>query len=173
MSTPFNNGFIDEKKVSSLWQSLVMNGQGFSVITGFQESSNDETDFLLLKNPTQKTLLRFKEFILTIGGLSSNTSTFRFYRNPTITSNGTALSINKILPSHSNTSGMEAYQNPTISNRGSLIQLFCIGFISHSRDQELSRFLIPGANLLVTTQGSVNNIDHNIQAIWAEQQQQD
>lgn len=163
---------INKDTGQHLWQKMARQGSAFSSVTGFVTvSGSTETDFLLMKNPVSSgVLVRFKEFIMTIGGASTNSSIIRFYRSPTITSDGTPLSISKVLPTASQTSAIEVFQSPTISARGSLIQLFSIDFKSFSRDQDLSRFLTDGSNLLVTVDANVTNVEHNIVAIWAEEQ---
>lgn len=156
---------------TTLWQKMSRNGQGFTAVTGFVTvSGTAEFDFMLIRNPgLSGNLVRLKEFFLTVGGAVTNTSIFRFYRAPTITNTGAAITINKVLSSSSTASTTLAYQSPTISNRGGLIQLFSVDFKTLDRDQELSRYLVEGADILVTVQGSVTNIEHNVVFVWGEE----
>lgn len=153
-----------------LWQNLSLAGRGFSVITGFVNVPNtNETDFLLVRNPMgSKKLVKLKEFLFTIGATASQNSIFRFYRSPTITGVGTELTIQKVLPSSDISSGIQVSQLPTISDKGTLIQMFSVGLTTFPRDQELARYLVEGADLLITIKGSNNNIEHSITMVWAE-----
>ncbi len=155
----------------TLWQEMTRDGHGFSAITNFVTiAGTTETDFMLIRNPAASGVLaRLKEFIMTIGGSASNTSIFRFYRSPTVTSDGTPITVNKVLSIGTPTNQVLCFQTPTISARGTLVQLFAVDFESFSRDQELSRYLAEGSQLLVTVQGSVTNIEHNLVFTWAEE----
>lgn len=155
----------------TLWQKYSREGRGFTALSGFTTIPNTtETDFLLFKNPVSSgSLVRLKEFLLTIGGTSAQRSIFRFYRNPTITANGTPLTVSKVLSTGIHANVLQVYQTPTISVRGSVIQLFAVDFNTYIRDQDLARFITEGANLLLSVQGSANNIEHNVSAAWAEE----
>lgn len=156
---------------SNLWQNLSRNGSGFTTITGFVTiAGTTEVDFMLLKNPGASGILcRFSEFIMSIQTATAQRSVIRFYRQPTITDNGTPLTISKVLSTGAQTTALTAFQTPTISDRGSLIQMFIIDNVTYQRNQELGRFLTQNSNLLITVQGTLTNIEHNIVAVWAEE----
>jgi len=137
-----------------LWQADTYNGKGFSVITGDITIANtDENNFFLLKNPNASgKLVRIWESIISMTkGTGSAFSNFRIYKNPTITANGTALTINKIRSSQSASSVCSAYYNPTISARGTLIDKFVIA-TDHFGEliDNLGRYLEANENMLVT-----------------------
>ena len=161
----------DRNVVTSLWQDMSRQGFGFTTITGFVTiAGTSETDFMLMRNPAGSgVLVRLKEFLMTIGGTSAQRSIFRFYRSPTITSVGTPITVSKVLSTGTNTSEVLSYQTPTISSRGFLIQLFSVDFNTVIRDQDLARYLIEGGDLLITVQGSVTNLEHNLVAVWVEE----
>ncbi len=146
-------------------------GYCFSSVTGMVTvSGTDETDFLLLRNPQDSgVLVRLYEFTMTLGATATQRSIFRFYRGPTVSNVGTPININKVLASNQNTSKINCYQSPTISNRGTLIQLFSVEFASFKREQDLGRYLVNGADILLTVHASNNNIEHNIVSVWAEE----
>lgn len=156
---------------TSLWQTMSRDGFGFSAVSGFVTiAGTSETDFILIRNPQGSgVLVRLYEFTMTLGASATQRSLFRFYRAPTVSDVGTPMTINKVLATHPNTSKINVYQTPTISNRGSLIQLFSVEFTSLRREQDLSRYLVNGADILVTVQASTNNIEHNLVSVWAEE----
>lgn len=156
----------------TLWQKMSRDGKAFTTLSGFVTiAAATETDFFLMRNPASSgRLVRLKEFFFTINGTATQSSIFRFYRAPTITAVGTPLTINKVLATSSVISPILAYETPTISSRGTLIQLFSVDFNTRGRDQDLARYLPEGSDLLVTVQGSVGGIEHNILGVWAEEE---
>lgn len=162
---------LSSVSVVDLWQKMSRAGQGFTSLTGFVTVSGTvETDFMLIRNPLGSgVLIRLKEFMLTTGSSATQSSIFRIYRNPTVTSTGTPLTISKVLTTAAQNPAALTYQSPTISNRGILIQLFEVDFRTFIRDQELSRYIPAGTDILITVQGSTTNLEHNVLAVWAEE----
>ncbi len=156
---------------STLWQRMSREGKGFTALTGFITiAGTSETNLMLMRNPADSgKLVRLKDFIMTIGGSATQRTLFRFYRAPTITNAGGALDINKVLPIGVPTSSVLAYQSPVTSASGALIQMFSVNYFSFARDQDLGRYLVAGADLLITVQSSANNVEHNLLSVWAEE----
>ena len=153
------------------WQRMARQGKGFTTVTGFVSVAATETDFMLIRNPANSgRLVLLKEFGMTIGATATQQSIFRFYRAPTVTGIGTPLTVNKVLSTGTTVSVVLAYQAPTISARGTLIQAFGVDFSTLVRDQDLARFIAPGADVLITIDPDIASVDHNIVAVWAEEE---
>lgn len=160
-----------ESSAQTLWQVESRAGMGFTTLTGFVTiAGTTETDFMLMRNPSGSGVLcRFYEFIMTINSATAQRSIFRFYRSPTVSADGTPLTISKVLATGTPTTKLLAFQTPTISDRGSLIQMFSIENVTYPRMQDLGRYLVQNAELLITVQGTTTNIEHNILGVWAEE----
>jgi len=101
---------------------------------------------------------------------NSGNAILKIYRNPTITTDGTSLTINKIKNSSSITAALSAFTIPTISARGTLRRVFSNDnnrFVYHPFDLEY--ILEANENLLVTIQPGVNNGDHSVFFSWCEE----
>lgn len=161
---------LDTLISGDLWQRETLAGKGFTSITGFTTISNAlENNFMLLRNPANSgKLVRLKDFLFTIGATNAQRSVFRIYRSPVITSLGTPLTIHKILSTQPNSSVCTSYQQPTISNRGTIIAINTIDFNTLKRDLDLSRYLTPGGDILITVQANTSGLEHNVTINWLE-----
>src|SRR5688572_21991043 len=95
----------------------VEEGDCYIINTNDMGGTTGEVPRLLLTNPsTSKRRLRIykiKEGVTT----STGNCIFRYYKNPTVTSNGTPMTINNLLiKSDAPSSSMLAYVSPTISD---------------------------------------------------------
>lgn len=154
-----------------LWQKETFNGKGFAIATGIMViASSLETDFVLFRNTTGSgKLVRIKEFLLTLAETGGSTATVRFYRNPTIVSVGTALTVSKVRPSQTQTTAVNVYTLPVISARGSLIQEIRLnGGQTFTRDTNLARYVEDGKDLLITFDSSGNNKSFGLTGAWLE-----
>jgi hypothetical protein len=157
---------------TNLWQVETFNGKGFSTITAdITVATATEIDIFVLKNPVSSgKLVRFQNFIMcTNKGTALVRANFRVYRAPTITSDGTALTINKIRTSQSASSVCSAFQLPTISARGTLVNKFSLSsdeFIR--RFQDLGRYLEQNSNLLITFEAENAGTTLSFMAEWLE-----
>lgn len=157
----------------TLWQRLVEAGYAFQVtsnlitITGIAE-----VNFILLKNPSGSgKRVRLQELIFDIGlagGAQSLKSTFRVYRNATVTTNGTALTIYKTKPDGATNTIMEAYTSPTTSSRGTFVNVFPFTQGVFNRTLDLTRYILDGSNLLITAEPATTNTEHAFSSAWAE-----
>jgi len=152
------------------WSVLVKDGKGFVATSdALTVTGSTETDFMLLKNPASSgKYVRFKEFLFSIDSSTTQGSIVRFYRDPTITANGTSLAANKLKKSQSDTAVATIFKTPTISARGTLLEVFQIGLGVFNRDLMIARFLEENENMLVTVQGTKVNVVHALTVLWAE-----
>lgn len=173
VSARASNAILDPAIHGSLWQRFSLAGRGFAMTTDLITiSGTAEVDFVLMKNPagTEKTI-RLYEILLNIGlagGVQSLKSTYRLYRNPTITVNGTSITAQKANPLGTFNPILEVYTSPTISARGSLIQTFPFTQGVLRRELDLARYIIDGANLLITAEPATTNTEHAVSSAWAE-----
>lgn len=127
-----------------------------------------EKDIFLLRNPVASGVrIQFKEIVLVTTKVSGGTS-IRYYRNPTVTAAGTALTVeNK--KTDSITGVGTAFQLPTISARGVKLDISGAagaGELRHDENFEVE--LLEGEDLLFTiNQPSANNT-YSMNVIWAE-----
>ena len=148
----------------------VCDEQAFTVTTELITiDSNSEKDTMLLKNPSDSgkkiCLTHFK-----FGTDSASVrSIFRIYKNPTITTDGTALTVaSTYVKSSPASSEMELYKLPTISDRGQILNIDIAP--SNSPSKGLNRFywVDPGNDILVTVDNSVSNAKTFSDIYWIE-----
>lgn len=143
---------------------------GYSLNSGLiNVALSAETDFLLFKNtPASGKLVEIYEQVVSIPD-SANTvrSIIRIYKNPTITSNGVAITIgakrNGQAPSI-----CTAFTAPVISARGTMVQIYNINYQTTLRNLDLARYVEDGDSILFTVQPSGTNIPHSLTQAWAE-----
>lgn len=158
----------------TLFQRLCEDGKGFRTSTnGITIAGATETGFVLLRNPSGSGVtVRFNKIFLGLGllAISSNRGMFRFYRAPTITTNGTALTVSKIKTSQSQATAINAYSAPIVTSFGTLVAAFNLKgengqFVRHG---DLTIFLEAGSDKLITFQGNVGGLDAIFGADWVE-----
>ena len=132
-------------------------------------ANNAENDFLLLKNPagSGKTV-KIERIVFGSDENQANKSTFfRIYRDPTITSNGTALAINN-LKKGASVGVITAFKIPAISSRGTLMSVGSYQAPRISDDTDLVVMLHSGENMLITIDPTASNFDHQITVYFSE-----
>ena len=127
-----------------------------------------EKDIFLLRNPVASGVrLQFKEIVLVTTKVSGGTS-LRYYRNPTVSAAGTAISIeNK--KTDSITGVGTAFQLPTISARGVKLDISGAagaGELRHDENFEVE--LLEGEDLLFTINQPSANSTYSLSVIWGE-----
>jgi len=139
--------------------SFSLAGFGFSANASATLSSSTETSILLLTNPSNSGKNARAMFFFAAPASSTGIVTIKGYVNPTVTNNGTALSINNnLVIAGAPSSICNAYTSPTTSNDGTLM----IGLVSSANaDTDMINFaqtaiLTPGNSLLLTV--SVANL---------------
>jgi len=147
----------------------ILNKQAYVVTTGLNTiSGTAEHPYLLLDNvsATVRILVHHVSF-----GLDSNTvrALSYTYRDPTVTTNGTELTIhNTYVGADNPASTMKAYKDPTVSANGTYENLAIEP--KDGRDRGLNRtyFIDPGHKLLVTAKNSVSNTSTFVQIYFLE-----
>lgn len=151
------------------WQRATKSGKAFAVTTNkVVIPTAAETGFLLLKNPASSGKnIRMKTVLSSFSSFTGGT-TLRIYRNPTIISDGSALTINN-LKSSGPLSIAQAFKLPTFSVPGTLIDVFDTAGGAFVRDYDLVLFLEPNEILLVTFEPSKNNVGHSLTINFSEE----
>jgi hypothetical protein len=128
----------------------------------------DEKDIFLLKNPVSSGVrVELKEFIVATPKVSGGTYV-RFYRGPTVTADGTALT-ERNKKSDSITGQAQTFQLPTISARGNLLGVYGAGGageLAHFEDYEL--VIGEGEFMLLTLEQPSSNSSYSVNVVWAE-----
>ncbi|MDO8574894.1 MAG: hypothetical protein Q7R61_01310 [bacterium] len=154
---------------SNLWQKRSFEGNGFITTTNeITVTSTSETDFVLIKNPSASGKLhRSNEFTLTVR-TENQDAKVRIYKNSTITSNGTQITVNNV-----RTSGFSpvslAYYSPTISSRGTLMATYSRNAGSLDRPFDLSLYLEQNESFLITVEGATVRNDYILTYTFAEE----
>lgn len=155
----------------SLWQHLCNSGKVFSFARDLTAvAGTSEVDWILYRNPTGSGVdVRLNEIIMSfVPNAANQNSTFRIYRSPEVTSAGTPITVFKVKPSQAAEPKLLVYSDPTIASRGTLITLFTVTAGNVVRDQQLSRFIEAGRDLLVTVHPGAGNLQHSYVASHAE-----
>lgn len=156
--------------IQGLIVQAVRDDKAFTITTELVTiDTNTEKDMILFKNPSSSgkaTLVTHFKF----GTDSSNVRTLvRVYSNPTVTTNGTALSLtNTHIKSSPPASSMEAYKFPTISNRGDVLNLDINPSDSPSKGLSRWYWVDPGNSLLITVENSSANAKTFGDIYWLE-----
>jgi len=136
----------------------------YIVTTDEINTATGEIKLFLLKNPSTSKHL-FVEKIL-ISSQDAGQKTFKIYRNPTITTNGTALTINKVRATQS-ASIATAFLSPTISANGTLLFGGNFGEGSPLQLLDIPFVVEPSEDILITTQSTSDRIFLTI--VWIEE----
>lgn len=132
-------------------------------------SGTSETALYLLKNPSSNRLpLLLTHFVF---GLDSATarSKARIYKNATVTSDGTALTIvNNYIEETQVNSAAEAFKSPTVSAFGTILNMALIPTDIGSRGLNRTYFLHPGNNILITVENSTASTGSFVDCYWLE-----
>lgn len=157
---------VSEASALSRW------GQMFIVTTGvITVGSTAETPFFLFRNPNASgKSVRISKLILTPPNGAGNT-TYNFYVNPTITGNGTALTIVGARQTGQATVVSLANKLPTVSANGTLFNSLNLnqGAV-YNLDVDFSLWLEANNSILVTSQQSQNGAGiSNLTMIFSEE----
>lgn len=153
---------------------LDVNGKQIYLANGYVASidsitlaTTTETPAMLLTNAAANTVGLFSYLAAGASLTSGNSVVFKFYYNPTITSNGTALTPVNLRFASGNLSAMTAFKAPTISANGTYLYSMQANFGSGSVSNIIS-VLDPGKSLLVTATASANTTAYTLSRIWNE-----
>lgn len=144
-------------------------GFAFSVATALVNVGTAETPFLLINNVAGATLRDILFQSLTLGSDSSGSRLIsRFYINPTVTANGTSLTVGNNNVGSANTSIATAFQQPTVSSNGTFIAMFLKGAAENSFIVQRNFMIQPTVSVLATLQPAQNNTPCHMSALWME-----
>ena len=132
-------------------------------------SGTSEKDFFLFTNPSNsgvKALI----FVTDIehDGLSSKLARMRMYRDPTITDNGTAVTVNNLVKSETG-SVVDIFHTPTISSRGTQLTTTAYHFQQSPFRPDVNICVEENESLLFTVHPSSSNDDHCLTLYWYEE----
>ena len=154
------------------WQRAVIAGSGFVATTNNITVVNaNETVFMLIKNPSNsgKTARLHRLIIGSDENQINKMAFYRIYRNPTITSNGTALNINN-LKAGASLSALTAFKLPVVSANGTLLAMGNAGDLFVSIDpMDLGNIISSNENMLITIDAAAAGFDFFVTAYWEEE----
>lgn len=150
-------------------------GVTFSVNTSISLSNTTQTAALLITNPSSATVnIRLNNFYIVTSG-TQGISTVTAYINPTISSNGTVLSILNTTIGNANSSSSLAYSAPTASSMGTALftTVFnAAGPTNGILDLKQSIIITPGNSLLFTVTmsdlGLLTSVTNYLFCQWVE-----
>ena len=128
---------------------------------------NTEQDFLLIKNPNGNTVNLYLMIHPQSNVVSTSSVTWRLYKSPTVTANGTSITINNMDIGSSNTSAAQIFSQPTATVNGTLLN---VSLTSAGADVTPFGMYILEANqtMLLTAQPSSVNTLHAASIKWSE-----
>lgn len=147
------------------WNDQIIKGNGycFTTLDGQLSVGTADKPVLYLKNNSgTKTVYIYSIFMVADAAVPGNWLEYRLYYQPTITVNGTALTIVNGIAGNSSSSVANAYANPTASSKGSLIRVWEDGAGNSPgplKQPSANRYWIlpPGTSLLVTASAKGNS----------------
>ena len=148
----------------------IREGRAFTMTTDLVSVGvNTEYPFVLLRNPSGTG--HYSETTKFKWGIDSNSvrTVVRIYKNPTITTVGTSVTIaNTLFASDAPSSYMLAYKSPTISDKGTLVQTGITPANSSSTGLNRYYYIEPGQDVLVTVENSSSNVSTIMDVCWME-----
>lgn len=129
-------------------------------------STSEAPLFLLINTSTNLKLARLRRWIFgapifqapgTLGTTVGTDNIYRLYLNPTVTGNGTSITVNNMRQTAKNivSSTLTAFKQPTVSGNGTLLMSLDVitgGSAPFIVQENFSRWLEPGSTFLVTAQ---------------------
>lgn len=146
----------------------------FSAVGERTGVGTSEVPVMLLKNPSGSgKVLSINQILLINRHTVSSLVIFRCYSSPTITANGTAISIPTLDIGSGNTTVAEAYQSPTISANGTLMMTTTASGRANANPNAMqfagTLTLQPNTSILVTAIADGTNRVPVITMIWSEE----
>lgn len=132
-------------------------------------SGTSEHPYLLIRNPVAAA----RRILITHYSVFIDATTARSilmaYKNPTITSNGSSLSVvNTYAKTSPETSEITIFKDPILSDNGSFLNMTGSKADTDSRGINRYYWCDPGNDLLFTVQNSISNSSVNLSIIWVE-----
>jgi hypothetical protein len=158
---------IDDGK--DFWTQSVEEGKGFIVTTNFISiTGTAENNFLLLRNPSGSgKLVRIHAIIVgMVATVTGDSGRIKFYRDQTVTANGTALTVRPMKKTGNNAVNLLANTAPTTSSLGTLLFTRAItqAWMDTMHTHE-SVYIQAGENMLITIQPANTNKNYTVN-IW-------
>lgn len=151
------------------WERTTLVGKAYVVTTNaVVVSGTSEVAFLLLKNPASSgKTVRIKKILFGLENAGSF-STYRIYRDPTISANGATLTPINLLKGGS-ASVITAFRSPTISANGAL--MIADNLTSHNpdHDPDLGFIISQNENILLTVDPATTNMQHMVTIYYMEE----
>lgn len=136
-------------------------GDAFGVYTTAVSVATTETNVIYMNNPSNSGHTVYVAAALLASVITATGwSEFYVYTQPTVTSNGTALTVNNLLAGSVNASTTLVYRNPVTSTRGTLIDSTLYGSNNTAPNAEMTARVVepyyilpPGTRLLISARG--------------------
>lgn len=163
---------VGAASVTMSWTASV--SQQWAIVGGSLQPASivatDELPFLLVKNPVASGKnIRFRDMVIGAGEITvGKGNVLRVYRNPTITANGTALTINKLKSSGSSPIA-NVFKLSTLSDFGTEVFHATYTNDSFREDFDLGFFIEQNENVLITMQATDSGKEQHIFLSWIEQ----
>ena len=161
---------LENLDIKNAWQNYVEIDKGFATTYSATIAGRDETDYMIIKNPTGSGLDMILKAISFSIDAAATRATLRLYKNPTVTADGT--SIPKInLHDDTATGTMTTFHTPTVTARGNPFSTFVVQSSGNSFlqvDYELGVLIDPGKYLLLTIDPDSNNTSFSLNVRFAE-----
>lgn len=146
------------------------NGQNYTATTNNITMGTAETPFYYFYNPAGSGK-NIRIYNISLAAYGANAaSTFRLYKSPTITANGTALTVtnNNIGSAISNVA--TAFSQPSASSNGTLIRVYSIAAAVSTQNFNIPGYIIlqPNQALLMTSNSGTNNANTVCRFDWTE-----
>lgn len=151
-------------------EDLVGQGKAFTGTTDLNSIANSsEHPYLYLNNPSSSG----KPIMVTHGVIGVDAtnvrSIFKFWKNPTVSANGTAVSIvNTWFDASAPASVCQLFRDPTVTSNGTLMNMKIKNANSESGGINRIYWLSPGNSILITVENSVGNADTFADIYWVE-----
>lgn len=161
---------LEDLTAATAWQTYGRFNQAFCASHELTLGSSGQADVFLIKNPTASGIsARIKDMVFGVQTPSTGI-TFRIYRDPTVTSDGTAHSEVNFRDT-SVTGLVQTFFLPTISARGEVFKQFdtnSSGTGTLIDEEELALIVDEGEYLLLTAETSSANKTISFNISWAE-----
>lgn len=153
---------------------LAYQGNAFTIVSNTLLANTAETRLVYLVNSSVNAkLLYLSNILLSVDVSSANWCNFQIYYNPTVTANGTALTISNLRAGSATTSVMTAFSGPTVTANGTRVFFFPYNNSNQSGavvPYSCNPYIIvpPGNSLLITGTAKANNTPIIVDLNWFE-----
>lgn len=171
MSLSLNSHQTPDNSILDLNGRQVYLGSAFISGTALTAvGSTSETPFVLLSNPASsgKSIFIYTKK-MSVESTGANYCVFRYYQNPTVTSNGTALGINNLrMNTNAISSVMQAYQSPSVSSSGTFLADLAVANASSTQVSTIVQVIDPGNAMLISCIESSGTVPVAVELCWYE-----